>query len=104
MKQLIREFLVKIWNEAVFSIKVRTYMARPNFLDDNLVVSARIEKEMYHTLHDIAALETISTGRKVTVQELIRGALQFVYSDNERLRESFRRSRSHINKRNKLIS
>lgn len=74
-------------------------MGRPNSLDENVVVSARIEVEMYQMLHDIAALETINTGRKVTVQELIRNALSYVYTDNERLRESFRRSRSHITKR-----
>lgn len=74
-------------------------MARPQMLDDNCVVSTRIEKEMYHMLHDIAALETINTGKKVTVQELIRNALKYTYSDNERLRESFRKSRSHITKR-----
>lgn len=74
-------------------------MARPNTLDENIVVSVRIEKTMYSMLHDIASLESISTGRVVTVQELIRGALQFVYTDNERLRESFRRSRCQVNKR-----
>lgn len=74
-------------------------MVRPNLLNENLVISARIEKEMYQMLHDIAALETINSGGKVTVQELIRNALKFVYSDNERLRECFRRSRSHISKR-----
>lgn len=71
-------------------------MARPPVLDDNLVVSARIEKEVYQMLHDIAALETINTGRKVTIQELIRLALKYTYSDNERLRECFRRSRMHF--------
>lgn len=74
-------------------------MARPQALEDNVVVSARIEKEMYQMLHDIAALETINTGRKVTVQELIRSALSYAYSDNERLRECFRKSRAHITKR-----
>jgi hypothetical protein len=74
-------------------------MARPPMLDDNVVVSARIEKDMYQLLHDIAALETINSGKKVTVQELLRNALKYVYSDNERLRECFRRSRAHITKK-----
>ena len=74
-------------------------MARPNSLEENIVVSARIEKSMYQMLHDIAALETINSGRKVTIQELMRNALKYVYTDNERLRESFRRSRSHITTR-----
>ena len=74
-------------------------MARPNSLDENLVVSARIEKSTYELMREIAALETINTGRVVTIQELIRDALKYVYVDNERLRECFRRSRSHITKR-----
>lgn len=74
-------------------------MARPCMLEENVVVSTRIEKDMYQMLHDIAALESINSGKKVTVQELIRDALKYAYSDNERLRECFRRSRSHITKR-----
>ncbi len=74
-------------------------MARNPILEDNFVVSTRIEKSMYQMLQDIAALETINSGKKVTVNELIRNALKFVYCDNERLRECFRKSRSHITKR-----
>jgi len=74
-------------------------MARPNSLGETVVVSARIKTDMHQMLQDIAALETINTGRPVTVQELIRNALEFVYQDNERLRECFRKSRSHITKR-----
>lgn len=76
-------------------------MARPNSLGETMVVSVRMTTEMYSMLQDIAALETINTGRIVSMQELFRGALEFVYSDNERLRESFRRSRSHVTKRTK---
>lgn len=71
-------------------------MARPNSLGETMVVSVRMETDMYSMLQDLAALETINTGRVVTIQELVRGALQFTYSDNERVRESFRRSRSHV--------
>ena len=74
-------------------------MGKRIILDDNFVVSLRIEKEMYQLLHDIASLESINTGNRVTTQELIRNALKYVYSDNERLRECFKRSRSHITKR-----
>ena len=74
-------------------------MARKPKLEENQVVSTRIEKSMYQMLYDIAALETLNTGKKVAVQDLIRNALNYVYTDNERLRESFRRSRSHITKR-----
>jgi len=66
------------------------------------VVSCKIEEEMLNTLHDIAALETLHTGRTVSVQELIRNALSYVYTDNERLREAFRKSRTHVAKRLKI--
>jgi hypothetical protein len=74
-------------------------MARPPVLKDSMVVSVRLEREIYDQLKDIAALETINTDRSVTPQELIRNALKFVYSDNEKLRECFRRSRAHIAKK-----
>lgn len=68
-------------------------------LEENTVISVRIEKKMYQMLKDIAALETLNTGRMVTVNELIRNSLDFTYSDNERLRECFRRSRSYVKNR-----
>lgn len=76
-------------------------MVRPNLLDDNAVISTRIEKKVYNMLQDIAALQTMTTGRKVTVQELIRNALNFVYTDNENMRECFRRARNSSVKRYK---
>lgn len=74
-------------------------MARMKEMKESVVISTRLEQEMHDRLHEIAALESLSTGRRVSVQELIRGALKFVYEDNERLRECFRRSRAHISKR-----
>jgi hypothetical protein len=74
-------------------------MARPCTLEDSVVVSVRMERESYRQLHDLAALETLNTGRVVSVVELIRNAVKYVYEDNERLREAFRRSRSHVNKK-----
>jgi len=73
-------------------------MGRPK-LNNTVVVSTRLEKDMHERLHEIAALESLATGKKITAQELIRDALRFVYEDDERLRECFRRSRSHITKR-----
>jgi hypothetical protein len=74
-------------------------MARPTLFKNSKVISTRMEADFYTILQEIAALETINTGRVVTCQELIRNALMFVYGDNERLRECFRRSREHITKR-----
>ncbi len=76
-------------------------MGRHVSLSENMVVSVRIEKNMHQTLHEIAALESLQTGRVVSVNELIRNAINYVYTDNERLRESFRRSRCHITQRMK---
>ena len=74
-------------------------MARPSTFNKCTIISVRIEEEDYRKVQDIAALESISTGRKITAQELIRDAVKHVYGDNERLRECFRRSREHIHKR-----
>lgn len=74
-------------------------MGRPHSLDDSLVISVRVERDMYQMLSELAALESMNVGRKVSVNELIRNGLNYTYRDNERMRESFKRSRSHITKR-----
>lgn len=74
-------------------------MARPVSIKNSLVVSTRFEEDEYRRVQEIAALESVYSGRHVSAQDLIRGAVHFVYSDNERLRESFRRSRAYLNKR-----
>ena len=74
-------------------------MGRKPILKNSVVISVRFDLEEYTRVQDIAALETISTGKLVTAVELIRQAVHFTYGDNERLRECFRRSRQHITKR-----
>ncbi len=74
-------------------------MGRPTTFKHSLVVSTRFEEEEYRLIQEIAALESTYCNRKITAQDLIRDACKFVYQDGERLRESFRRSREHINKR-----
>lgn len=64
------------------------------------VVSVRFDHELYDHIKEIATLESVYTGRVVTASELIRQACAFVFEDNERLRESFRRARAHLRKRN----
>lgn len=71
----------------------------PKFGENMLVVSTRFESEEYHKVQEIAALESLTTGRRITAQELIRDAVKFVYGDNERLRECFRRSRKSAARR-----
>lgn len=71
------------------------------------VISTRLEFEFHQQLKDIAALETSVTGKYISVQELIRDALNFVYKDGEKMRECFRRSRmgkSNRKRRNYLKS
>ncbi len=74
-------------------------MGRPAAFKHSLVVSTRFEEEEYRQIQEIAALESAYCNRKVTAQDLIRDACRFCYQDGERLREVFRRTREHINKR-----
>lgn len=75
------------------------HMARPSRFDKSLVISVRFEADEYQKVKDIAALESFNSGKNITAQELIRNAVDFVYGDNERMRECFRRSRRHITSR-----
>jgi hypothetical protein len=74
---------------------------RPKTFKNSIVISTRLSFDQHQQLKDIASIESTHTKRPVTVQDLIRNAIKFVYEDNERLRECFRRSRAHINRRNK---
>jgi len=74
-------------------------MGRPTNFKNSVVVSVRMEEEEYRDMQQIAALESSCSGRKITAQDLIRDACKFCYKDGERLREVFRRTREHINKR-----
>ena len=67
---------------------------RPPLFKKDCVVSSRFDFVEYSRIVAIAAFETQHTGRKVTAQELIRNAVRFVFEDNERMRESFRRTRA----------
>jgi len=68
-------------------------MGRHHLFKNGLVVSTRFNEEDYRLVQEIADLESARLGKYVSAQELIRNAVQYVYSDNERLRESFRRAR-----------
>jgi hypothetical protein len=58
-----------------------------------MIVSIRFEMSEYLKVQEIAALESLVQGKKIFTHDLIREAVKFTYSDNERLRECFRRSR-----------
>lgn len=74
-------------------------MSRTKKFENSHVVSVRFEHELFEKMRELAALESIATGKQVYMLDLIRDACTFVYEDNERMRESFRRSRCHIIKR-----
>ncbi len=78
-------------------------MGRKKQLAKSLVISVRFEAQEYQHVMDIANLETIATGKKTSAQQLIRDAISYVYGDNERMRECFRRSRKSINTRRKAV-
>lgn len=65
---------------------------------DSTVINMRIEQEFYNRLKDIAAAESLIRDTHLPVSELIRNAVEFVYTDNERLRECFKRSRAKNNR------
>lgn len=71
-------------------------MGRPKLMKKSVTVALRIDKDLYEEVKEIAALESLHTGRVVTTMQLMRDAIEYVYTDNERLRECFKRSRAHI--------
>lgn len=68
-------------------------MGRHHLFKNALVVSTRFNEDDYKLVQEIADLESARLGKYVSAQELIRNAVQYVYGDNERLRECFRRAR-----------
>lgn len=77
---------------------------RPQSIPNSEVISIRFDSELFSLVKDIASLECVVTGRQVTAHELIRNAVDFVYGDNERMREVFRRMKSKAKSKRKLFS
>lgn len=74
-------------------------MGRPTEIMCPVIISLRLERDLHEAVHEIATIESMRTGKSVSASELIREATRFVYMDNERLRECFRRSRNNSSKR-----
>lgn len=72
---------------------------RKAVLSKNIVVSIRIDEELYNRIQDIATMESMAKGKTVSTHELIRNALHFVYQDGERMRECFKRTRNQIHRK-----
>jgi hypothetical protein len=70
------------------------FMVKVKKLKNDTCISLRMEKAEWQEIQQIAALESHHTHSCITGQDLIRDAIHYVYSDNERLRECFRRSRN----------
>lgn len=74
-------------------------MARPKTLKNCKIVSIRMEDDMLRLVEDLAHLEKTVTGRHTTGHQLIRMACDYVFKDNDRMREMFRRNRAQSAKR-----
>lgn len=74
-------------------------MSRPKTFKNSVVISCRFEEEDYLRMQEIAALRSSYVGEKITALDLIRYACSYCYEDDEILREIFRRTREHINRR-----
>lgn len=74
-------------------------MGRPTVIKNAMVIAFRIQSELYALMQEMAEIETVNTGKKITARQLIRDCVYFVYGDNERLRECFRRSRERSSRR-----
>lgn len=65
---------------------------------ESVVVTVRLEKETHDILKELAAVESLNGTKITTVLDLIRQAIDYVYLDNERMRECFRMTRYRRNK------
>lgn len=63
-------------------------MSRKKLFKEDVVVSCRFDLECHRRLKDIASVETICSGVLVSTQDLIRFAVNSMYTDNERLRDA----------------
>ncbi len=66
---------------------------RPIKIVNPITVNIRMSQQEYEKVKEIAALETIAQRKVISTHELIRRAVEFVYGDNERMREAFRRAK-----------
>lgn len=66
---------------------------RPKKFERSIEIKLKMECVEYEALKELAAYESMRLGRDIYVQALIRMAVRFTFSDNERLRECFRRTR-----------
>jgi len=74
-------------------------MGRKKLYGSVSTVNIKFETSQWANVQEIAALESAVCARNITGAELVRQAVHYVFEDNERLREMFRRSRVCLKKR-----
>lgn len=66
---------------------------RPCKILNPVNVNIRMGSAEFGKVQEIAALESAAQKQVISAHELIRRAVDFVYGDNERMRECFRRAK-----------
>ena len=69
-------------------------MGRRPSIKNMIVLSIRFDEEVFSKVQEIAELESQVYGKQISAHELIRSAVEWVYGDNERMREAFRLTRT----------
>lgn len=77
------------------SAKKKRPRGRPKKFAMDKCLKVRLPTDLYEIVMEIAFLENQTATRTVTCSDLIRDAVNFVYRDNERMRECFKRTRYH---------
>jgi len=68
-------------------------MARNKEIDNSMTLSIRFNRDLWNMIQQIAVLESERAHKLISGHELIRRAVEFMYDDNERMRECFKRTR-----------
>jgi hypothetical protein len=78
--------------------KIKRTTGRRNY-KRNGRVNVEMDWEMGEKLKELAETQTLYSGQKVTVPDLVRGAIHFTFEQNELLREFFRRRKKRMKTR-----
>lgn len=74
-------------------------MGIPKLYKDMTALTVRIDTQLYNMLTDISEQKSHELTSRVTVQDLVRRALMYVYYDNMAMRECFRHTRGSVTAR-----
>lgn len=62
-------------------------------------INVEMDYEMNERLKELAETQTLYSGQKVSVPDLVRAALHFTFEHNELMREFFRRRKKSLKTR-----